>query len=413
MNLDSAEFIRVGTAYYAIIEKPTINNATEKVMLSWNKETIVNDQGKEYISSIKKYYGFCCIPGHIDYIREVSDFYNIYHPIDYIVTKEPIENIKYLESKITNTLRFIRHIFGEQYNLGLDYLKILLQEPTQVLPVLVLVSKARETGKSTMLKYLRKIFSFNATYINAESFVNNFNSDLDGKLLVLVDEVVTDNQQITERIKFLSTADRNKIERKGRDKEEVESFYKFILTSNFEDSFMKIDKEEIRFWVRQIPEIEKDPNFLDLLFSEIPDFLNYLYSIEYSTEKKTRMWFTPEQIRTDALVRLMNSGDNKTRDEVLNLFQEIFESLDLEQIFIAPKDICAIIKTMNRRSNITPNEVRKVLKHLGFSPSENSFKYDGLDYTIHGEFYNIERKGRFYTIEKEKITSFFDANDAS
>ncbi|MDM1514701.1 primase-helicase family protein, partial [Myroides odoratimimus] len=212
--------------------------------------------------------------------------------------------------------------------------------------------KARETGKSTMLKYLRKVFSFNATYINAESFVNNFNSDLDGKLLVLIDEVVTDNQQITERIKFLSTADRNKIERKGRDKEEVESFYKFVMTSNFEDSFMKIDKEEIRFWVRKIPQIEKNPDFLDLLFKEIPDFLNYLHTIPYSTTKKTRMWFTPEQIRTEALVKLMNSDKNKLQDEVLKLLREITERFEDDKICLTPMETCTMIKKLNKRSNI-------------------------------------------------------------
>ncbi|MDO5856983.1 DUF5906 domain-containing protein [Myroides odoratimimus] len=410
MNLDSAEFIRVGTAYYAIIERPTLSKTTEKVMLPWNKETIVNDFGKDFISNIKKYYGFCCIPQHINYNREIGDFYNIYHPIDYQVQRFN-DNLDFLESKLVYTLDFIRHIFGDQYQLGLDYFKILLEYPTQVLPVLVLVSKARETGKSTMLKYLRKIFSFNATYINAESFVNNFNSDLDGKLLVLIDEVVTDNQQITERIKFLSTADRNKIERKGRDKEEVESFYKFVMTSNFEDSFMKIDREEIRFWVRKIPQIEKNPDFLDLLFKEIPDFLNYLHTIPYSTTKKTRMWFTPEQIRTDALVKLMNSDKSKLQDEVLGLLREIQERFEEKKICLTPMETCAIIKKLNKRSHIEANDVRTIFKSWGFVPSNNSNKYLGYDYQSFGEFTRLDRKGRYYEIELSKIARFFDDSD--
>lgn len=410
MNFNSAEFIRVGTAYYAIIERPTLSNTTEKVMLPWNKETIVNDYGKDFISNIKKYYGFCCIPQHINYSREITDFYNIYHPIDYQVQRF-FDDVAFWESKLKYTLEFIRHIFGEQYHLGLDYFKILLEYPTQVLPVLVLVSKARETGKSTMLKYLRKIFSFNATYINAESFVNNFNSDLDGKLLVLIDEVVTDNQQITERIKFLSTADRNKIERKGRDKEEVESFYKFVMTSNFEDSFMKIDREEIRFWVRKIPQIEKNPDFLDLLFKEIPDFLNFLHTIPYSTTKKTRMWFTPEQIRTEALVKLMNSDKNKLQEEVLELLQEISERFEDKKICLAPMEACAIIKKLNKRTNIVANDIRNIFKNWGFKPSCNSNKYLGYDYQSYGEITRLDRKGRYYEIELGKIPHFFDDND--
>ncbi|MCO7722403.1 hypothetical protein NJB85_04305 [Myroides odoratimimus] len=98
MNLDSAEFIRVGTAYYAITERPTLNKTTEKIMLPWNKETIVNNFGKDFISNIKKYYGFCCIPQHINYNREIDDFYNIYHPIDYKI-KRCNDDLTFLESK--------------------------------------------------------------------------------------------------------------------------------------------------------------------------------------------------------------------------------------------------------------------------------------------------------------------------
>lgn len=411
MNLDSAEFIRVGTSYFAIIERPTISKDTEKIMISWNKETIVNDLGKDYISSIKKYYGFCCIPLHINYEREIGDFYNIYHSLDFDIDNESNIDLEELEIQIPYTLQYIKHIFGEQYFLGLDYLKILLENPTQILPVLVLVSSERETGKSTFLKWLRKIFSFNATYINADSFVNNFNSDLNGKLLVLVDEIITDNQQVTERIKFLSTADRNKIESKGKDKEEVESFYKFVMTSNFEKNFIKIDKKETRFWVRKIPSINKNPEFDKHLYKEIPYFLNYLVRITYSTPKQTRMWFTPDQIRTTALTRLMNNEDENAKYKVFEILNEIHENFDENKIHIAPKDIQVISKRIHGRNSLELSEIRNVLKSLDIFPSTNSNKYEGYEYLTYGEFVKIDRKGRYYTIIFSEIRNFFDDSD--
>lgn len=413
MNLDSAEFIRVGTSYYAIIERPTISKDTEKIMISWNKETIVNDLGKDYISAIKKYYGFCCIPQHINYEREIGDFYNIYHPLDYNIETESEINLQELQSKIPYTLQYIKHIFGEQYLLGVDYLKILLENPTQILPVLVLVSSERETGKSTFLKWLRKIFSFNATFINADSFVNNFNSDLNGKLLVLVDEIITDNQQVTERIKFLSTADRNKIESKGKDKEEVESFYKFVMTSNFEKNFIKIDKKETRFWVRKIPSIIKNPEFDKHLYKEIPFFLNYLVRIPHSTPKQTRMWFTPEQIRTSALTRLMNYENENAKQKVFEILNEIHENFNEDEILIAPKDIQSISKRIHGRNSIEINEARNVLKTLNLTPANNSNKYEGYEYLPHGEFVKIDRKGRYYSIIFSEIRHFFDDSNDS
>src|SRR5690606_33863340 len=185
MNLETAEYIRVGTSYYAIVERPTISNSTEKIMLPWSKETITNDLGKEFLLKVKKFFSFICIPNHLSYNREVKNFYNIYHPLDYKIDTKSEFDLKELEQRLKYTFIHLRHIFGnDQFHLVLDYIKILLEKPTQILPILALVSNERETGKSLFLKYLRKIFSFNATYTFAETFLNNFNADTYGKLLL-------------------------------------------------------------------------------------------------------------------------------------------------------------------------------------------------------------------------------------
>ena len=89
-----------------------------------------------------------------------------------------------------------------------------------------------------------------------------------------MDEVFFDKKESTERLKFLCTTNRNKIEDKGRDCVEVELFAKFILCSNNESNFIQIDKEEIRFWILQIPRIKKESvDFIQELNKEIPLFL--------------------------------------------------------------------------------------------------------------------------------------------
>src|SRR5690606_2847646 len=227
MNLETAEYIRVGTTFYALVERPTISNSTEKVMIPWSKETITNDLGKEFLLQVKKFFSFICIPSHLSYSREIKNFYNIYHPLDYQINTESQIDIKVLEKKLKYTFIHLRHIFGEeQFYLGLDYIKILLEKPTQILPILALVSNERETGKSLFLKFLRKIFSFNATYTFAETFLNNFNADTYGKLLLLVEETKSDNIQFVEKLKYLSTADKNTFEKKGQDRQEGDSFIK-------------------------------------------------------------------------------------------------------------------------------------------------------------------------------------------
>ena len=166
-------YIRVGTTYYKVIEKPLISGDKTYVLVRWNRETIVSDHGKTYVSTVPKFDGFCCIPEHLNYQQIVQGFYNIYNEIPFAPSSEK-ENLK---NNIPFSLNFVAHIFGEQLELGLDYLKILLQFPTQILPILCLVSKERATGKSTFIKWLREIFGLNMTYIKGDSFGSQFNSD--------------------------------------------------------------------------------------------------------------------------------------------------------------------------------------------------------------------------------------------
>ncbi len=159
--------------------------------------------------------------------------------------------------------------------------------------------KERSTGKSTFLKWLKAIFENNLTYLTNDSFSSQFNSDWANKLLICIDEVLFNKEELTERIKYLSTTNINKLEAKGKDKREVEFFGKFILCSNNEENFIKIDGNETRFWVLKVPTLKKEnTEFLEALISEIPAFLYFLKHRKLSTDHLTRMWFTPKQIKT-------------------------------------------------------------------------------------------------------------------
>lgn len=88
-------YIRVGTTYYKIIEKPLISGDTTSVLVRWNRETIISDHGKTFLSSIPKYDGFCCIPEHLDYQQYVTKVQEI--PIRrrgrYVRTKLPFDKV--------------------------------------------------------------------------------------------------------------------------------------------------------------------------------------------------------------------------------------------------------------------------------------------------------------------------------
>lgn len=55
-------YIRVGTTYYKLIERPQISGDKTLTLTKWSRETIVHDHNKKYIFDIPKYDGFVVFP---------------------------------------------------------------------------------------------------------------------------------------------------------------------------------------------------------------------------------------------------------------------------------------------------------------------------------------------------------------
>ncbi len=162
-NQDDSEcpYIRVGTDYYREVFRPQANGTTCKCLVYWKASTIKADFGKDYLNDIPKYDCFCTVPSHTDYNKIIGNAYNLYEPI----THKPMPGDW---SAIDGLLR---HIFGEHYEYGLDYIQLLYQMPLQKLPILILVSEQRNTGKTTFLNLLKAIFQDNATFNTNEDLL--------------------------------------------------------------------------------------------------------------------------------------------------------------------------------------------------------------------------------------------------
>jgi hypothetical protein len=167
-------YLRIGTAYYKIVQKPLASGDHMTLLLPWSVECIKQDHGRSYLSGIPKYDGFCFVPSHLHYQRFIGNFYNRYYPFAH-------------EAKAGQpgrTLAYLGHIFGDQLEYGLDYLKILLEMPMQMLPILCLVSTERNTGKTTFLNLLKAVFGDNMTINTNEDFRSNFNAEWAHKVIV-------------------------------------------------------------------------------------------------------------------------------------------------------------------------------------------------------------------------------------
>ena len=394
-------YIRVGTHYYKIVQMPTISGGSNEGLLLWNIETLRNDHGKSFIATIKKYDGFTCIPEHMNYKREYFGFYNKYAPLPFVPKEGTVES----------SLQFVKHIFGSQFELGLDYLQLLYSQPIQTLPILCLVSKERVTGKTTFLKWLKAIFDNNLTYLTNDNFSSQFNSDWANKLLVCIDEVLFNKEELTERIKYLSTTDFNKLEAKGKDKREVEFFSKFILCSNNEDNFIKIDKEETRFWVLKIPPLQKEnTHFLEDLKAEIPAFIHYLEHRTLSTTHTTRMWFSPDEIRTNALINLKQNNRNRVEKELASAIFSVMETFAIDEVNVCPLDALQVLNRTRIRTDLT--QLRRIFKkEWKLKNQKNSLSYNRMIAWQEGGIGLIEGKGRYYTITRSFLDLHFGEGD--
>ena len=391
------EYMRVGTTLYKVVNQPCANGGYEKKRVVWNNSTLRQDYGKNYLATVPKYDGFCTVPNHLNYQEEIEGFLNLYEPIEHKPQQGDFSHIQSL----------MRHIFGEQYELGMDYMQLLYLQPTQKLPIVLLVSEERNTGKSTFLNFLKAVFENNVTFNTNEDFRSQFNSDWAGKLLIVVDEVLLNRREDSERLKNLSTTFTYKVEAKGKDRTEIAFFAKFVLCSNNEYLPILIDAGETRYWVRKIMPLQSDDtNFLQKLKAEIPAFLYFLTQRELSTTQESRMWFNPRLTHTAALQKIIRSNRNRLEIEMTELLLDIMSNMNVESVSFCLNDLVTLL--LYSQVKVEKYQVRKVVQEVWkLTSAHNSLSYTAYEFAPHREcHYEPKRKtGRFYTVTKEQLTA--------
>ena len=348
-------YFRVGDHYNEIVKIPNKYSELETAIHMRQKSTIEDDHGKKFMRHVPKYKAFCNVPSHENYQQIIHNCYNMYAPFDYIPEAGECES----------TLNFLKHIFGPQYEIGLDYIQLLYQQPTQILPILCLISKENETGKTTFAKWLKAVFTQNMTIVGNSELQNNFNSIYASKLIVCCDEAFIDKKVVIERIKSLSTADRIVLNTKNKVESEIEFFGKFILLSNNEDNFIYASNEDIRYWVIKVPVPEnKKVRLMNEMVDEIPAFLDYLNKRKMTTECKSRMWFEPKQLETEALRNIIENSKSSLEKELFIKFKNMFLEFGKGEIYLTPQ----IINEEFCKKRFDESYISKVIK--------NSFKAD-------------------------------------
>ncbi len=332
----------IGDDFFQLVDVPIPSKGdkllTMKKLQKVMKSTLKDLYGRGFMRFMRgmHYIGFCNVPNHFNYQFEIptesGKYYNKYFPFEHEPEKGNCDSI----------LMFIRHIFGEQYEMGLDYLELLLIKPTQKLPVICFYSPENSTGKSIFGALLCNIFKNNIVFINNDDLKSEFGLDrFADKLVAICDETLLERKKDVERIKYVSTAEEAlMINPKGMSAYLLHTYVKLIFNSNNLRMIHASENDE-RFWViRTYKPKHKDPDLLEKMKLETNAFVHFLKHRKLSTEKKGRMWFDPELIRTATLEQVVRVNEHGDVQELRRKLEDYFIDFPYEQqLMLSTKDI--------------------------------------------------------------------------
>ena len=338
LTTDPMAFARIGDVYFQLFNDGKLLKRDKKEM---REDGVV-------LAQVPKYYGFTVEHDFENYRQRVDNFYNLSSPLQHTECNGNFPTIE----------KMFKHIFQHQVEIGYDRYQLLLQQPKQMQPVLVLVSEVQGTGKTSLLNFDAALFGSNAVTTKMSEYIQPFNALYASKLLIGIDESSIDENFIKQRIKQDSTS-QSILLRKMHTEHVTMPFYgKFTLCSNKEDDFAHIERSDIRFWIIKVPRLDSfNPNFLADIKKEIPAFLYWMKRRKMSVPvSQSRQWFSQEQLKTDALENCIQNSKSRIAKDILAYTHEKMTE-DEKDFFCATAS--DLVNIFNRKYTIS--EIQKVL----------------------------------------------------
>ncbi len=406
-------YIRVADSYYKIVYRPDKEGKPLKDYLKLNKGTIIDDHTHGIIKYIPKYDDFCMVASHTNYRQVINGFYNEYSEL----THKPIEG------NCNTILGIIQHVFGEAYyDFALDYLQLLYTNPYERLPILLLESQEKNTGKSTFANVVYKIFQDNAIKIGNNDLQSDFNSVWVKRLAIIVDETSLEKKGITQMLKRFSTeTGKVTVNEKNKAQSEVDFFGKFIFVSNEEGKALFIERGDPRWAVFKVPTFAekgiKDNPLIELsIEKEIPYFLHFLSNRTLRYKKESRMYFAPVVYQTAQLQLYYDNAISRAGQLIKKLIIDTFDLYpDESTLCFGITDIIDEIKSEVK--NVDREKVRYALeKELRLEAHDKGrYTYYSRKLAELSSNYFPTKNGEnkvYYTFHKFDAESWKSTNDA-
>jgi hypothetical protein len=303
---------------------------TDGTLAHTRENSLKRVRGNKWEDGIEDLMGFIYEPNNLNFQQVVNNRYNTFKEFKHKAVKGNWDNVE----------KLLKHVFAEQYTMGLEYFWNLYVNPKQKLPLIALVSKKKNTGKSTFFEFVQAIFGNNVTPISNSDLSGKFNSILGEGYIFFSDEHINDersNKSTINNLKKYITATKIPYEKKGQDSTQLQFYGKFLLASNDDKRLISIEDENRRFWVRQIPPINKedeDFDFIGKLTDEIPAFLYHLKEEFEPRDKRGQLYFSADEIQTDASRLIQHNSKSDLYHELFTRLKEYFDNCeDCEDVY--------------------------------------------------------------------------------
>ncbi len=402
-DLKLDDYLRIGTTYYKktsktrLVEDMVVKTSDIKL---WQKGEITTDFGGQALTYIRKYDDFVNFPNWMDYRQVVNGEFNVCVPLPYVPKMGVIDTFIMFIQHIASNEKFLTVKDGvitespELKNNGtilLDYLSIMLQHPTNILPIACFISNEQETGKTTFAQLLTLIFQGNSAILQTKDFTSDFNSLWASKFFICIDEgKFNDKREAKDQLKYLSTSATVNLNTKGVAQKEVDNFSKVWVCTNDEDGFIQLEKSDLRFLLIKVPSVKKrDPNLKGRLFKEIPAITHYLANREIFHKKTTRQWFADDIVQNELFWKTLKTGRTHWKIDIDSAIQHIFDNSLDDILKMTVTDIQKALRVFNSKTSTTPTQIRTYFKReLGLEPQVNQ-KYDS--FIVQRDTFTVER----------------------
>jgi CRISPR/Cas system CSM-associated protein Csm2 small subunit len=119
------------------------------------------------------------------------------------------------------------------------------------------------------------------------------------------------------------------------------------------------------------------------------------------------MWFTPQQIKTKALTKLVQNNRNRVEKELASILLSVIEKFDLEEVNLCPLDALLALNRTRVKTDLT--QLRRLLKRdWKLINQDNSNSYQKIVIWTDGDINLLDAKGRYFTVQKSFLVKNFD-----